>query len=191
MNPSIYCLLKSSFYSFISDSNERLRGGGLSQKPFSLNNWTCQIVCFCLWLAADVLIDPAVAHVLGQTNEAHCKHFGVSLYQNIFCGVLCALGWGGVGWGVPELISHLLWFVAATRTVYCPCGWIGAVRRRKEQCWAKHQRYSQNVLRLPHTRTLFHLSINTPSKCRFRLKTSTEGNLCTGLSTRSSETTLK
>lgn len=110
------------------------------------------------------------------------KHF-------LWCSVCLGVGWSGGGG--PELISHLLWFVAATRTVYCPCGWIEAVRRRKEQCWAKHQRYSQNVLRLPHTRTLFHLSINTPSKCRFRLKTNTEENLCTGLSTRSSETTLK
>lgn len=59
-------------------------------------------------------------------------------------------------WRVPELISHLLWFIAAIRTAYCPCGWIGAVRRRKGQCWAKHQRYSQNALCLPHTRTLFH-----------------------------------
>lgn len=52
-------------------------------------------------------------------------------------------------------ISHRLWSIAAIRTAYCPGRWIGAVRRRKGQCWDKHQRYSQNALRLPHTRTLF------------------------------------
>lgn len=79
-------------------------------------------------------------------------------------------------WRVPELISHLLWFIAAIRTAYCPCGWIGAVSRRKGQCWAEHQRYSQNALCLPHTRTLFQSSINTPSEYRLRLKTNTEEN---------------
>lgn len=69
---------------------------------------------------------------------------------------------------MPELISHLLWLVAAVITAYCLCGWIGAVTRRKGQCWAKHQRYSQNALCLPHTLTLFHLFINTSSGCRFK-----------------------
>lgn len=80
-------------------------------------------------------------------------------------------------WRMPELISHLLWFIAAIRTAYCPCGWIGAVRRRKGQCWAKHQRYSQNALCLPHMHTLFHLYIRIPSECRFQLKTNTEETL--------------
>ena len=121
---------------------------------------------------------PAVAHFPWKNKRGTLQTFwylGESLYQNICRGVPCD--------GVPELISHLLWFIAAIRTAYCPCRWIGAVRRRKEQCWAKHQRYSQNVLCLPHTRTLFHLFINTTSECRFGLKTNTEENLSKELTT--------
>lgn len=76
---------------------------------------------------------------------------------------------------VSKLISSLLWFVAAIRTAYCPFTWIGTVRRRKGQCWAKDQRYSQNALCLPHTHALFHLFINTPSEHRLRRKTNATG----------------
>lgn len=59
-----------------------------------------------------------------------------------------------------KLICQLLWSIAVIRTAYCPYRWIGAVRRRKGQCWAERQRYSQNAL-FP---TRAHCSINTPSE---------------------------
>lgn len=99
---------------------------------------------------------------LKETNEALCENILVSWWVIISKHFSV--------WLLPELISHLFWFIAAVRTVYCPCGWIEAVRRRKGQCWAKHQRYSQNALCLPHTRTLFHLSINTPSCVQSQLE---------------------